>query len=188
MKAKLVLAMAISLMGSVAFAQESASPKFVVVSQNNPGIFKVVYDNPGAAKAKMNIYGSNGERIFSEPVNVEGFVRSVNFNGMYEGAYTIELIDNTGKYVHTVNYASAPSSSVHVSRLNKESGKYLLSVENEKSTEISVRILDGDNNVVHTQSLAVNGSVGLVYNLASVQGAPTFEVADASGNFRTIKY
>jgi hypothetical protein len=188
MKAKLVLAMAISLMGSAAFAQESASPKFVVVSQNNPGVFKVVYDNPGASKAKMNIYRSNGERIFSELLNVEGFIRSVNFKGMYEGAYTIEVVDNTGKYVETVTYASAPSANVHVARLDKQSNKYLLSVENEKSTEISVRILDGDYNVVHTQSLAVNGSVGLVYNLASVQGTPTFEVADASGTFRTIKY
>src|SRR5690242_14302207 len=106
MKAKLVLVMAISLMGSVAFAQESASAKFAVVSQNNPGVFKVIYDNPGASKAKMNIYRSNGERIFSEAVSVDGFVRPINFKGMYNDKYSIELIDNTGRYVATADYSS----------------------------------------------------------------------------------
>jgi hypothetical protein len=187
MKAKLILAMAISLMGSAAFAQESANPKFVVVSQSTPGVYKIIYDNPGAKKTKMVIYGSNGETVFSEALNVEGFVRAVNFKGMYSGTYTIVIADNTGSYKQTVAYSTSPSS-VHVARLNKESNKYLLSVANQSPAEISVRILDGDNNVVHTQSLAVNGSVGLVYDLASVQGAPTFEVGDNSGNFRTIRY
>jgi len=187
MKAKLILAMAISLMGSVAFAQESANPKFVVVSKNVPGVYKVIYDNPGATKSKLSIYRSSGEKVFSETLNVGGFVRAVNFKGMYSGEYTIEIADNTGTYKEKVVYSTS-ASSVHVARLNKESNKYLLSVANESPAEINVRILDGENNVVHTQSLAVNGSVGLVYDLASVQGAPTFEVGDDAGNFRTIKY
>jgi hypothetical protein len=188
MKAKLVLVMAISLMGSVAFAQESANPKFIVVSQRNPGVYKVIYDNPGASKVKMNIYRSNGEKVFGEPVNVQGFVRMVDFKGMYSDKYTIEVTDNAGKHAQTVSYGSVSPTNIHVTRLDKESSKYLLSVANDNSAEISVRILDGENNVVHSQSLAVNGSVGLVYDLTRVQGAPTFEVADNSGTYRTIKY
>jgi hypothetical protein len=188
MKAKLILVMAISLMGSVAFAQESANPKFIVVSQGISGLYKVVYDNPGASKVKMNIYRSNGERVFSEALSVEGFVRTVNFNGMYSDNYTIEVADNGGKHVQTVAYGPVSKTNIHVARLDKESSRYLLSVANDSSAEINVRILDGENNVVHTQSLAVNGSVGLVYDLTRVQGAPTFEVADNSGTYRTIKY
>lgn len=188
MKAKLVLVMAISLMGSVVFAQESANPKFVVVSQGNSGLYKVIYDNPGASKVKMNIYRSNGEKIFGEALNVEGFVRTVNFKGMYSDKYTIEVTDNGGKHVETVAYGPASTTNIHVARLDKESNKYLLSVANGNSAEINVRILDGENNVVHTQNLAVTGSVGLVYDLARVQGSPTFEVGDNTGVYRTIKY
>lgn len=188
MKTKLMLVVAISLMGSAAFAQESASPKFVVVNQGNPAIYKVVYNNPGATRVKMNVYKGTGEKVYSESVNVDGFVRSLNFKSMTTGVYTVEMSDNTGKYAQKVNYVHAKPSNIHVARIAKDSNKYLLSVANEANAEINVRILDGDNNLVHTQSLAVNGSVGLVYDLASVNGNPTFEVTDGSGGIRTIKY
>ncbi|MBC7946344.1 MAG: hypothetical protein H7Y42_00580, partial [Chitinophagaceae bacterium] len=50
------------------------------------------------------------------------------------------------------------------------------------------RIYDGSNNLVHTEYRTIDGNFGLVYNLTNVQGLPTFEVADNSGNVRTIKY
>lgn len=179
---------ALALIGSAAFAQESASPKFVVVNQGNPAIYKIIYDNPGAARVKLSIFKGTGERVYGESLNVDGFVRAVNFSSMSNGQYTMEISDNTGTYIQKVNFKRAAPSNVHVSRIAKEANKYLLSVANEAAAEVSVRILDGDNNIVHTQSLAVNGSVGLVYDLALVHGHPTFEVTDSNGTFRTIKY
>jgi hypothetical protein len=188
MKAKLML-VAISLIGSAAFAQESANPKFVVVNQNNPAIYKIIYTNPGASRVKLNIYKGTGEKVYSESVSVDGFIRAVNFKSMNAGEYTVEMSDNTGTYSQKVNYVRATTqSAIHVSKIAKETDKYLLSVANSANSEISVRILDGDNNIVHTQSLAVNGSVGLVYDLASVSGKPTFEVTDSNGATRTIRY
>jgi len=188
MKAKLMLVVAMSLMGSAVFAQESANPKFVVVSQANPAIYKVVYTNPGATRVKMSVYKGTGEKVYSESLTVDGFVRSLNFKAMSHGAYTIEMTDNTGRYVQKVDYSLPKPSSIHVSRIGREVNKYLLSVANNANSQVSVRILDGDNNLVHTQNLAVNGSVGLVYDLAAVSGNPTFEVTDGSGATRTIKY
>ena len=183
-----MLAIAICLIGSAAFAQESASPKFIVVSQGNPAIYKAAYHNPEASRLKFNIFNAAGDKVYSEALNVNGFVRPVNFKGMNDGEYTLEVTDNTGTYSQTVNYVRAAPASIHVSKIAKEESKYLLSVANDDASEISVRILDGDNNLVYTQNLAVNGSVGLVYDLASVQGSPTFEVTDNNGAFRTIKY
>jgi hypothetical protein len=186
MKAKLML-VAISLIGSAAFAQESANPKFVVLNQGNPAAFKAIYDNPGATRSRLSIY-KGMEKVYGETLNIDGFVRTFNFAAMSPGEYTMEIIDNTGSYTQKVKFSrTGKPSSIHVAKIATGS-KYLLSVANEEAGEINVRILDGKNNIVHNQSLAVNGSVGLVYDLASVQGNPTFEVSDNNGAFRTIKY
>ena len=183
-----MVTIAICLIGSVAFAQESASEKFVVVGQGNPAIYRAAFHNPEASRLKFNIFSADGRKVFSEALNVNGFVRTVNFKGMAEGVYTLEITDNTGTYVQKVNYMRATPASIHVAKIAKEENKYLLSVANDAAAEINVRILDGANNLVYTQSLAVTGSVGLVYDLASVEGSPTFEVTDSNGAFRTIKY
>jgi hypothetical protein len=188
MKTKLMVVVAICLMGSAAFAQESASGKFVVVGQSNPATYKAAFHNPEASRLKFTIFNADGHKVYSEALNVNGFVRTVNFKGMAEGVYSLEITDNTGTYIQKVDYVRAAPASIHVSKIATEENKYLLSVANEDSAEINVRILDGANNLVYTQSLAVNGSVGLVYDLASVQGSPTFEVTDSNGAFRTIKY
>ena len=187
MKAKLML-VAISLIGSAAFAQESANPKFVVLNQGNPAAFKAIYDNPGATKSKLSIY-KGIEKVYGETLNIDGFVRTFNFAAMSPGEYTMEITDNTGSYTQKVKFSrNAKPATIHVAKIAKDANKYLLSVANEEAGEINVRILDGQNNIVHNQSLAVNGSVGLVYDLALVQGNPTFEVSDNNGAFRTIKY
>jgi len=188
MKTKVMLAIAVCLIGSAAYAQESAASKFVVVGQGKPAVYKAAYHNPEASRLKFNIFNAAGNKVYSEALNVNGFVRDINFKGMKDGEYTLEISDNTGTYVQKVTYVRASPATIHVAKIAKGENKYLLSVANDESAEISVRILDGDNNLVYTQSLAVNGSVGLVYDLASVQGSPTFEVTDSNGAFRTIKY
>jgi len=41
---------------------------------------------------------------------------------------------------------------------------------------INVQIFDGNDNLIHNESLVVNGKLGVVYNLKAVQGEPTFLV------------
>lgn len=186
MKTKMLLIAAV-LISSVALADEPGSPKLVVLSQKESGLYKVIYENPKTSKVKMTILNSNGDALYSESLKIEdGFILPVNFKGMTPGEYSIEVADGAAKQVQKVNYiSSAKAQRIHVAKLDA-ANKYLLSVASQGV--INVRIIDGANNIIHEQDVTVNGAYGLVYNLKGVEGNPTFEVTDPSGEVKTIRY
>jgi hypothetical protein len=188
MKTKSILLAALVMISSVALADEPGSPKLVVLSQKESGLFKVIYENPKTSKVKMTILNSDGDALFTESIKAtDGFILPVNFKGMTPGEYSIEVTDGSTTQIQKVSYiTSAKAQNVHIAKLSNEANKYLLSVASEGA--INVRILDGANNIIHDQNVSVNGPVGLVYNLKAVTGAPTFEVTDNAGNVKTIKY
>ncbi len=189
MKANLFLA-ALVLVGTSAFANGPGSPRLAVISQTNPGMFKIIYEKNGViSNVRMTILNHENEIVFTETTkNVDGFIRSVNFTQMDPGEYTVEVADKSGKQIQKVVYGEiAPIQNVHVSKISDE-GKYLLSVTNSGKNRINVQIFDGTNNLVHNESTTINGNYGLVYNLKAVEGVPTFEISDKTGVIHTVKY
>ena len=190
MKTKIVvLSVLVTMFVSVlAMANEPGNPKVVVVSQKS-GIFKVIYEGEKAGKVTMKIFSTNGREVFSEVLRgMTGFMRPMNFQGMEPGEYTIEITDAKGKQIQKIDYRNETSvKSVHVTKIAKE-GKYLLAIAAKNDTEkINVRIFDGSSNLVHDESITINGNFGLVYNLKQVAGTPTFEITDKTGNTEIIK-
>jgi len=188
MKFKSILLAAMMMISVAVLADEPVSPKLVVLSQKESGLFKVIYENAKTGKVKMTILNSDGEALYAEQIKVsEGFILPVNFKGMVPGEYSIEVADGTAKTVQKVSYVSTVATqSIHVAKLPNEANKYLLSVASDGA--INVRILDGANNIIHDENVNVDGTFGVVYNLKSVSGAPTFEVTDNAGNVKTVKY
>lgn len=188
MKTTSILFAAMMMISAVALADEPAAPKLVVLNQKESGLFKVIYENAKTSKVKMTILNSNGDALYSESIKVtDGFILPVNFKGLTPGEYSIEIADGTAKQTQKISYVeSAKAQRIHVAKLSNDANKYLLSVANEGA--INVRILDGSNNIVHEQNITVDGNLGLVYNLKSINGAPTFEVTDGQGNVKTVKY
>lgn len=181
MKAKSILFIALmtlsaSVMASVSGSEDS---RVVIVSQKS-GLFKVIYE--GAGKVTMKIADSNGAVVFTETIkSANGFIRPVNFAGMEPGTYTITLIDEKGAVVNNISYENKSAvKNVHVAKISGE--KYLLAVANGATEQINVRIFDGNNNLVHNEDVTISGSLGLVYNLKAVEGTPTFQVTDKTGN------
>jgi flagellar hook assembly protein FlgD len=189
MKTKSMLVAVMMLMGIVTFGKDPVAPRLVVVNQKATGTFKVIYEGEKKGSVKMNILDAKGVLVFTETLkSVDGFIRPVNFSNMTPGQYTIEVIDANGKVIQQVNYVTETAvNNIHVAKIAEE-GKYLLAVANQGSEEINVKIFDGSNNLVHNESVKVNGSLGLVYNLKKVAGNPTFEVTDKAGAVKTIKY
>lgn len=188
MKFKSILVAAMMMISAAVLADEPVSPKLVVLSQKESGLFKVIYENAKTGKVKMTILNSDGESLYTEQIKVnEGFILPVNFKGMTPGEYSIEVADGAAKTIQKVNYiSSAKAQRIHVAKLSSETNKYLLSVASEGA--INVRILDGANNIVHDENVNVDGTFGVVYNLKSVAGTPTFQVTDNEGNVKTVKY
>ena len=77
-----------------AFASEPVSSKLVVLNPK-AGIFKVIYEGAKAGKVSMKITDQLGNQLFAETIrSISGFSRPVNFDGMAEGTYTIEIPEN----------------------------------------------------------------------------------------------
>jgi len=184
-----VLALVIFLFSTAVFANTTPI-KMLVVSDATRGVYKVVYRNAESGKVKVSIYTGSHELVFSETIaNVESFVRPYNFSNLSQGAYTIVVEDKNGKTEEKVDYFfKKVESEVEVTKIANESNKYLLSVENRETDLIQVRIIDQNSNLLHEQSMTVNGKFSVIYNLNQVKGAVSFQVTGSNGNVKTIDF
>lgn len=147
----------------------------------------MIYEGAQTGKVNLKISDQDGVVLFKETItNTDGFIRPVNFTKMEAGEYTIEVADSFGKFIQKVNYKiEQPESIFHIAKISGDN-RYLLSVA--KGKDINIRIFDGLNNLVHSESRVVDGSLGLVYNLKDVSGIPTFEITDNTGETKVIRF
>ena len=173
--------------GVVAFG---APVKMTVVSDATRGIYKVVYKTSEMGKVKVSIFNDVRELVFVETItNVESFVRPYNFNSLPQGEYTIVVEDKNGRTEEKVNYFfKKVESKAEVTKIANEAGKYLVSIENKESDLIEVRIIDAENNVLHDQTMTVNGKFSVIYNLTKVKGEVSFEVIGSNGRIAAERY
>ncbi len=195
MKARSLFLAALVTVVSLATAVGKDVPRntgLAVVPVKGSEVFKVIYKGETTGRVKLNIYNASSRIIFSESINVgDGFICPLNFAGLEPGEYTLELVDVTGaKKVEKVKYltSTATSKNVHVSKLVKEEGKFLVAVSNAGTEKINVRIYDGANNLVHSESREVKGDFAQLYTIKNVTGGLTFEVSDDAGYTKTIRF
>ena len=62
-----------------------------------------------------------------------------------------------------------------------------MSIINEGSQWINVKIFDGSDALIHSESRMIKGNNGLAYTLEQIVGTPTFEVTDKTGVTQVIK-
>jgi hypothetical protein len=136
------------------------------------------------------VYNSSSEIVFSETMNdIDGFIRPLNFSGLQFGEYTIELVDATGKKSERVSYQPVKSeSTIHISKMKDADSQYLLSVENNASKSLSVKIFDANSNLLYNASQPVSKNYAQLYKLKDVQGAVTFEISDNAGKTKVISF
>ena len=184
----LFLAALLVVSSAVSFAGKDEPRKtgLAVVPVKGSEIFKVVYKGENAGRVKLTIYNNAGATVYSEIINgLDGFIYPINFKGLTSGEYTIEIQDASGKKVEKVVYqAFKRANNFHVSRLS-EDGKFLVTVANKENNVINIRILDRQNNVIHSESKEINGDFAQVYKIAQA-GGYTFEFSDKSGNSQRL--
>lgn len=196
MKTKSVVLTMAAVMATVfAFAAEPAF-KVAVIKQNDAETFKVIYEGATAGSVTLKVYDSKGSELLSETTNgLSKFMRPINFTGMEEGEYTVEITDATGTQSQKINYqfvdtfraakTDVPVSALHITKLLD--GKYLMSVASQGNSRINVNIYDGNGNLVHDENRVINGNLGLVYNLRDIKGQPSFHVVDSASNKALVK-
>jgi len=159
-------------------ATPAPTSKVVVVNQNN-SVYKLIYEGVTAGKVMLKIYDQSSNVIFAETKKgLSKFILPLNFGGLEQGEYSIEITDETGTQIQKVNHATenntvnAAAKGVHISKM--KDGKYLVSATT--SGNINVQIFDGNDNLVHSKSFDVNGKLAVVYNLKNIEGQPSFLV------------
>jgi hypothetical protein len=183
MKTKsLFLAMLIGL-SSTALAFENDEPQMTVVSVKGSEVFKVIYKGRGVGRIKLNIFDAQGKMIHAEAISgLNGFIIPVNFKGLPSGAYTIEVVDETGSYRQKISYLPFYElKSIHISRMANGESKYLLAISNAQNEAIRIRIYDATERVVFDESKVINGDFAQVFKITQAHGRYTFEVSDARG-------
>lgn len=184
MKAKSFLTALLMVIGVAVVSAQT-----VAVEKKSSNVFKITYKDETAGKVKMSIFNAAGTEVFTETFkDVKSFARPLNFSGMEQGDYTVELVDNNGKKVEKLSYFIEPSlKSVHVAKIANES-RYLLAVTSAGTEPINVKIFDSTNQLVLDENKNSNNGFATVYNLKNLSGAFTIEVSDQSGNTKTIRY
>ena len=166
-----------------------ASAQTVAVEKKSSNVFKIAYKNETVGTVKVSIFNAAGTEVFAETLKeVKSFARPLNFTGMEQGAYTVELVANNAKTVKTIDYVIESSlKNVHVAKIANES-KYVLAVTTAGNEPINVKIFDSANQLVLDENKSSNNGFATVYNLKNLSGAFTIEVSDQSGNTKTIRY
>ncbi|HTE32971.1 MAG TPA: hypothetical protein VK666_21460 [Chryseolinea sp.] len=165
-----------------------AGASLAVVSSKGSEVVKVIYKGVTTSKVKVNIYNAASEIVFSEVRYNQAFILPLNFSALQSGEYTIEIVDATGAKSEKINYQPELSTgTVRVAKLDAQ-GKFLLSVSNKTADDITIRIFDEYNNLVHTSNQQINGSFAQVYAIKNFTGACTFEVTDAQGKTTIARF
>ncbi len=200
MKSRAMLVASMLMLVSVfTFANKSNDSQLEVVAQQSKSILKVIYQGTSNGKAVLKVYNQAGEVVFMDRIFTEkGFIRPLNFAGMEKGTYKIEVSTSQGTSVKSVEYGASEETkavvsanetsaikAVHIAKLNAE-GKYLIAISNQGENNVTVRVYDGNKNIVSNKRISINGNYGVVYNLKNVVGTPSIEVTDKAGN-TTVK-
>lgn len=174
---------------TVAFANEG--PEMTVVPVRGSEVFKVIYKGADAGRVKLKIFDDHGKMIHTENLQAlgNGFIRPLNFKGLDAGTYTIEIIDRAGSHRETISYRPAHDlKSIHVSKLRKGEGKFLLAISNAQDEHIEIRIYDFTKRLVHYENKVIKGDFAQVYKIQHVHGRYTFEITDAGGHKKQFAF
>jgi len=192
MKSSSLFIAALIMVGAsvAAFGKEEPAKGLAVVPVKGTEVFKVIYKAENAGKVKINVYSATSQVVFTETYNVaEGFILPLNFSGLQSGDYTVEIVDATGKKTETVSFNPYKTAkNVHISKVGTEAGKYIVAIANAANEEITVKIYDVNNNLVHVESKTIAGDFAQVYTVKNIVGPITFSVTDKSGSTKTARF
>ena len=190
MKTKSLFFAALVTVTATVSAFGNDKPEMTVVAIKGSEIFKVIYKGETQGKVKVNIFDANGRVIHTAAITGrDGFIYPLNFKDLESGDYTIELIDDAGKYQKVVTFQPEyQQKAIHVSRIQSEENKFLLAVANAGTEAIRVTIYDARHNVLFDETRSVTGDFAQVYKVKNPDKRLSFEVSDASGHRKYFSF
>jgi hypothetical protein len=178
------------LFSTLAFADGSTGVTGSKVAVVNSGsdLIQVFYKAAKSTTVTVSILNENEEKVFTEKMKGENFMRPYNFKGLPSGNYTIRVSDADGTHSEKIEYGiSSQENKATVLRLNSTNDRYLVSGFTPLAESISVKIYDADGKVIFQDDLKADGKFAKVYNLAAVKGSFTIQVSDKDGSLKDFE-
>lgn len=196
MKTKSLFLAALVIFGSAAVFAGKEEPRktgLVVIPVRGSETFKVIYRGEFPGSVKLNVYNRSGSLVLTESIKeVNGFILPLNFTGLAFGEYTVEVVDFSGKrtekIVHRAEHAKTAATNIHISKLRKDEARFVLSVAGSANGVVNVKIFDNADNLLHEEDNAIAGGFAKIYKMAVRSSGYRFEVTDASGNTKVMKF
>lgn len=193
MKTNVLLFAALLLVAAnVSVAKEGpVNAGLAVVPVKGSETFKVIYKGEVASRAKLVVYNSSSQIIFSETISGDGFIRPLNFEGMRAGEYSFEVTDASGKKTEKVVYTpakmlAASKKVVHVSKVSNDN-RFLVSVKDAGAEKMTVSIYDVFNNLLFSETREVSGEFAQIYWVKNHDNV-RIEVTDSFGNSKVSRF
>jgi hypothetical protein len=178
---------ALVLISNIAFANPTsdkpeAAPRMAVVSKGST--VKVFYRGETLNRVTVRIFNAEGKIVLQDNLGVlDNFVRPYNFSNLEEGAYTIELSDDSGKQIKQVSYNLGKSveKSARLIKVASYDSKYLLMVPGEAHERLLIKVIDDYNRVVYEGVEELTGNFAKLYNMEKITDKFTIEIVDKNG-------
>jgi hypothetical protein len=185
----LVLTTLVVLGSAMAFGKEDPKTGLAILPVKGSETFRIIYKGENTARVKLNIYNADGAQILTQTISgLDGFIIPVNFRGVEAGNYTVEISDGSVKQIANIAYQPKQNQRhMHVTRLVDDHSKFLVSVPNKGEELIDLNIYDTNGNLLHHERAAINGDFAKVYKL-NATSKYTFEVIDAAGNTKSVRF
>lgn len=186
MKTKFITSvMAIMITCASLFAADPAAT-VELINQEGSSIYKVVYKSPGAGKAFLKISDKEGVVFYKTLNYTNGFAYPIDFKGMADGEYTVEVVGRGAKFKKTLALGKIkPIAYVRVTE--QPNNKHLLTITSQASSDFTIRVYDSRNNELLTQRESVKTEYAVILNMASVGSGFKIEVTESTGDVTVIR-
>jgi hypothetical protein len=179
---------ALILISNIAFSNPTvsdkpeAAPRMAVVSKGST--VKVFYRGESLNRVTVRIFNAEGKIVLQDNLGVlDNFVRPYNFSNLEQGAYTIELSDDSGKQIKQVSYnlIKKAEKSVRLIKVANQDAKYVLMVPGETNDRIRIKIIDDFDRLVYEGDEELTGNFAKVYNVEKITKKFKVEIVDRNG-------
>jgi hypothetical protein len=188
---KFLLTAWVALSGAIAFAgvDEPTKTSNAAIIKKGESKFALIYQAAETATVRVSIRNDRGELLFSETLRkVDGFIRPYDFSSLPKGNYSITIEGNGTKQVEKISYQTGVvENQIFLTRLAGEN-RFLLSAKSNDNEEVTVRILNEQQQVLHQEKRLATGDFAQVYRIEKLVGAVTFEVTRGNGKTESISY
>jgi hypothetical protein len=179
--------LAILLISGISFANAFDNPSATMAVLKNGSTFRLLYKGMKQSDVKILILNDENQIVFSEKIkSTDGFARPYNFSNLPEGHYSIQVRDGASTRTETVNHQiKREEKTMHLLRF-PGSSKYVLSVPNKGTEDLSITIFNDLNEVLYKTSENISGDFARIYNLGEKSGNFRFVVTDSKGQSKSL--